>query len=268
VGSYVTDDDRADFTTAMGDTDEAEPVTPDAPPEEEDTPDEGEPGTGDSTVEADEEAAGEQSEATSDEATFTVRVDGQDVELPQSELVNGYLRQSDYTRKVQRLAVDRQRLAEAELVMQKLEVNPAATLAVLAQHYGVQGYDGDGEPITGPSPEQQQLAQLQAWQAGELQRQKEAAVDAEVARLHQEYGEFSDDDLFGFAVEHQVADLETALRAMTFKRTTPSRTAEKRKVAAMAGGQGTNGVARPKAPAESISSFSDAYEAAKRELSG
>jgi hypothetical protein len=139
---------------------------------------------------------------------------------------------------------------------------------VLARHYGVELFNSEGEPVedTGPTPEQLQLQQLQQWQASEFQRRQQEAVDAEIDRLHREYGEFDDDALFGFAVEHQVRDLETALRAMNYNSRTTTKRTEKRKVAAMAGGQSANGVAKPKAPPEAIGSFRDAYDAAKREL--
>lgn len=263
MGSYATDDDRQAFLTADSDTSEAEAETPEAPPEEEDTPDEGEPGTGE-PEEGDEEPAAEQPESH----TFTVKIDGQDREVSEEELVAGYLRQSDYTRKSQQVANDRRRLADAELVMQKLDENPQATLAVLARHYGVAWYDSDGEPVEappGPTPEQVQLNELTQWQAAEMQRQSHAAVDAEIDRLHREYGEFDDDTLFGFAVEQGIRDLETALRAMTYGRPAPTKQVEKRKVAAMAGGSGSNGVAKAKVPVEEINSFRDAYNAAKRE---
>jgi hypothetical protein len=90
-------------------------------------------------------------------------------------------------------------------------------------------------------------------------------VDAELARLHGEYGDFDDDALFGYAVEHGVRDLESALRAMTFTRNGHKRT-EKRKVAAVAGGQGHSSTPKPKVPPEEIVSFQDAYTAAVREI--
>jgi len=133
---------------------------------------------------------------------------------------------------------------------------------VLARHDNVEEY----EPDEGPTPEQIRLAQLERFAQENMARQREAAVDSELDRLHREYGEFDDEALFGFAVERGVADLETALRAMTFGRTAAVRRTEKRQMAAVAGGGSRNGAARPKAPPEHISSFADAYEAAKREL--
>lgn len=49
-----------------------------------------------------------------EEQTFTVKVDGETVEVPLSELLSGYSRTSDYTRKTQALAEDR-KATDAEL---------------------------------------------------------------------------------------------------------------------------------------------------------
>ena len=44
-----------------------------------------------------------------EEQKYKVKVDGQEIEVTQEELLRGYMRQSDYTRKTQQLASDRQR---------------------------------------------------------------------------------------------------------------------------------------------------------------
>ena len=44
-----------------------------------------------------------------EEQEYKVKVDGQEIEVTQEELLRGYMRQSDYTRKTQQLASDRQR---------------------------------------------------------------------------------------------------------------------------------------------------------------
>ena len=51
--------------------------------------------------------------------SFTVTVDGEQMDVSQSELINGYQRQADYTRKTQELATERERLAQGEAIVQK-----------------------------------------------------------------------------------------------------------------------------------------------------
>jgi len=62
-------------------------------------------------AEAPQEAQAQASEA---EPTVTVRIDGKDVEVPLSELRNGYQRQADYTRKTME-ASDTRKAAEAQI---------------------------------------------------------------------------------------------------------------------------------------------------------
>jgi hypothetical protein len=271
MAGYATDEDREAFATAIqGDTDDVNAETPEAPPDEEDTPDEGdEEGTGESTDDQDEGEPEEQAEGTSDDPTFAVQVDGQEVELPLSELTKGYLRQADYTRKVQFLARERDRLADADVIQQALESNPAETVKRIMRHYNLtpESFEGneDGE-TTGPSPEAIRLMELERWQQNEIARQRQSHVDTEIDRLHREYGDFDEESLFTFAVERQIMDLEVALRAMTYGKPAVDRRVEKRKLAPMAGGNGHSSTTKPKAPQEEIRSFKDAYEAAKREV--
>jgi hypothetical protein len=269
VGQYATDEDREAFTTALAsDTEEADAQASEAPVEP-DTPDEDADGDEQESTEGEPEETPDPAAET--EPMFTVRVDGRDVEVPQSELIKGYQRQADYSRKTTLLATQRRQLADAEALMQALERNPAETLKVIARHYEVEGYADKEQPFQA-SPEAEALRELQQWRAAQEQRQiemdasqREAAVDAELERLHREYGEFEDEDLFGYAVERGIRDLEAALRAMTYGRNGHGRT-EKRKVAAMSGGQGHSPVAKPKTDPVEVVTFQDAYEAAKREL--
>jgi muconolactone delta-isomerase len=264
MGRYADDDDLADVADALRaedadqDAEEETPTDPDA--EGADTSDEGEE-VGDQPADAEGDEAEDQ-EPEQAEDVYIVQLDGQDVEVPASELVKGYMRTADYTRKTQLLAGQRRQLEDANQLMLALERNPAATLAVLARHYEV----SDVEPDEGPTPEQMRLMQLEQWRQTEVARQRELAVNRELERLHSNYGEFDEETLFAFAVERGVADLETALRALQFGREAATRRVEKRQMAAVAGGSGRNGHAKPKTDNIKIESFRDAYEAAKREL--
>lgn len=61
-----------------------------------------------------------QAEETEETSTYTVKVDGKDVEVTLDELMNGYSRQADYTRKSQVLAEQRQK-ADEELAATQQE---------------------------------------------------------------------------------------------------------------------------------------------------
>ena len=91
--------------------------------------------------ESEEEEESEESEEESDDkdALYEVRVDGEDHEVTLDELVKGYSRQSDYTKKTQALAASRE---EAELSKSQYE----AALPEL-QHLKQQYVDALGQVI-------------------------------------------------------------------------------------------------------------------------
>ncbi|WP_240789122.1 hypothetical protein [Pseudomonas kribbensis] len=64
-------------------------------------------------VEAEQEQEAEAGEQEQEQQTFTVKIDGKEVEVPLSELLNGYQRQSDYTKKTME-AAELRRTADAE----------------------------------------------------------------------------------------------------------------------------------------------------------
>jgi hypothetical protein len=55
------------------------------------------------------------------EPTYTVKVSGQELEIPLSELLNGYSRNADYTQKSQRLADERRQLMETQSQLAELQ---------------------------------------------------------------------------------------------------------------------------------------------------
>lgn len=84
------------------------------------------------TVEDDEDQ-----EEEAEEPTFTVTIDGKEEEVTQSELLQGYQRQADYTRKTQALTEQRKHLeAQAEQVTQKQQQAIAILEAIPQQLLG------------------------------------------------------------------------------------------------------------------------------------
>ena len=97
-----------------------------------------------STTEAVESVFGdllEEQEKNVDPMSVLVEVDGLDTPVSTQELVDGYLRQADYTRKTQALADDRKSFSTdnetALMLLQKLRDNPAETVAALAIEAGL-----------------------------------------------------------------------------------------------------------------------------------
>jgi hypothetical protein len=67
-----------------------------------------------------------------------VKVDGEDVEVPLREALDGYSRTADYTRKTQELAQQRQQAEYALTLQRALETQPEETLRLLARRAGIE----------------------------------------------------------------------------------------------------------------------------------
>lgn len=162
-------------------------------------------------------------------STYKVKVDGEDVEVGLDELLGGYQRQADYTRKTQALAADRERFTAFERLEQSLQVDPAATLQALAEAYGlpatgtlpaveVQSDFSDSE-----DPLEREVAELRAWQTRQeaaenvrAEQSRIAAIDAEIDMVRTRFGDdtFDEHALLSFALDHRIGDLEMAYRSM------------------------------------------------------
>jgi hypothetical protein len=139
----------------------------------------------------------------------TVKVDGQDVDVPLREALSGYSRTADYTRKTQELATQRQQAEYALTIERALQAQPQETLRLLAQQYGVEfgqqqapvaapgGYDDlDDNPYV--DPVERRLAQIerqnqtlsQQWE----QRQANEQLRTAVGNVQQRY-QLSENDV-------------------------------------------------------------------------
>jgi hypothetical protein len=133
-----------------------------------------------------------------------VKVDGEDVEVPLQEALSGYSRTADYTRKTQELAQQRQAADYALTVERALRAQPAETLRLLAQQYGVELGSQQQGPATAPDPfddledenpyldpTERRLAQVerqnQALQQQWEQRQANEQLRASIGNIQQRY---------------------------------------------------------------------------------
>ena len=79
----------------------------------------------------------ETSTEVTQEPGYVVKIDGEEQQVSLEELQNGYQRQADYTRKTQEIAVERERLQQAEAIVSALENDPAGTLETLHRSFNV-----------------------------------------------------------------------------------------------------------------------------------
>ncbi len=139
---------------------------------------------GESGVEIEEQTEGDEDadEAPQQSQTFRVKVDGEEVEVPLDELLKGYSRTADYTRKTQAIAEARKQ-AEAEAALAREERQRyAQTLEALdASLKQLQPPEVDWDRLYQENPvewvRQRELVRTRQEQAAWVQSQKQALVE-------------------------------------------------------------------------------------------
>lgn len=192
--------------------------------------------------------------------------DGTQVSL--DELERGYLRQSDYTRKTQDLSRQRNELAEAEQLLYALEADPKATIEALQRHLvgdtPMQDLD-DLDPVELELREHREFIEQQ--RATQVQHE----IEAELAGLSQQYGDFDWGTVLEFAIQQEIPDLEAALllynkyneREQTRRQGNERALNAKRNAPPVSGGSRAQGTV---SQSVTIDSVMDAWAAAKNEL--
>lgn len=143
-----------------------------------------------------------------DEAPTSYIIDGEEVSIDQiKEWKNAGLRQSDYTRKTQELASERNRLKDAQTLYDYLKGNPNIVEALR------QVETNPNIQRTLPSAEKDALQKMQV----ELQTLK---IDNQIKDLHNRYGDFDENKLFQTATERNIMDLEVVLQSMLYSQGT------------------------------------------------
>lgn len=135
-----------------------------------------------------------------------VKVDGEELEVPLKEALQGYSRTADYTRKTQELAAQRQQAEYAIAVQRALQAQPEETLRLLSRQYQVpldvaqspppqQGWeqpsmdDGDDNPYADPlekrlNAQQRMIEQLAQRDA---QRMADQQLQSAIGGLQRKY---------------------------------------------------------------------------------
>lgn len=208
-----------------------------------------------------------------------VKVDGEELEVPVAELLQGYSRTADYTRKTQSLAEERQQVAFWKQVDEAMRANPQATLNYLQQTYGItpeqatSGVDADDD-WGYDDPVQRELRELRELVKPALQftqeQQAERMLTQVVSGLSSKYGdEFNANEVITEAIArgiHDPRELEGVFKDMYFdkyraivaaqqlqQQTTATTDAQRRAAAqaaaaATGGGASVRGTNRPTPP--------------------
>lgn len=171
-----------------------------------------------------------------------VKVDGEELEVPVKEALQGYQRQADYTRKTQELSQRAQQVQFWEAVDRAMQADPASTLQFLQSQYGISqaqvaantSYDEYDSEDWFTDPSEKKIAQLeqQLQQVTSYFEQQQASqlLDQVVGTLQQKYGEdFDPKAVITEAVNRGISDprlLESVYKEMAFDRLMARQSAE------------------------------------------
>jgi len=115
--------------------------------------------------------------------TFTVKVDGQEVEVTQEELINGYSRQQDYTRKTQELSQKRKTIEQQQAELAQRDAIYSQLLPKMeAQLKGELANEPDWNALYEDDP----VGYVREKQLWDEKKEKLSAVAAEQQRLQQD----------------------------------------------------------------------------------
>lgn len=217
-----------------------------------------------------------------------VKIDGEEQYIPLTEAISGYQRQADYTRKTQELAQQREQMQFASALQTALDRDPAATIDLLARHYGI-SRQAASDMMDDMMSEQEELDPVEAKYRNLDQRlaqfeeyQAQQQVEREISRLQEKYPDFDPTEVVTSALRMDTTDLEAVYKQIAFdkimrevelRQQAQARQAAteqqvvdaKRGAAVVAGGSSASGAGIVQ-QAEPIRSIRDAWAAAKEQL--
>lgn len=213
-----------------------------------------------------------------------VNVDGLG-EVALSELRDGYLRQSDYTRKTQELARQREEIPNLEIASQFLsayEVDPVSTVRSLAEQHGLSLAEARAVVQEAAAQEQaqessfqlppeiqQKLAIVDQIQAKLQQQELQAQIEHEISTLKDKYKEdFDEAEVVQYALLKQTPDLELAFLALQSQKQFEKGLAQGRKEADKRERASVESGTSVKPSTGPVDSFEDAYSQARRQHVG
>jgi len=188
VGS-ITVNQAAQSFASMLDSQEGVDTGAEAQPEEEQSESESEEVESaepqDEALESSEEVEGDEEESEEEaprDEKFVVKVDGKEIEVPKEELIRGYQREADYTRKTQKLAEER-KLVESEF--QQVRAEREYTSQLLGQlQQKLQEYEPP-EPDWNRLEVEDPTEYARQWTSHQRRQQQKYAIQAEELRIAQ-----------------------------------------------------------------------------------
>jgi len=165
------------------------------------------------------------SEGNSNPEGYAVKVDGVEQRVSLDELQSGYQRQADYTRKTQELARERERLTQAEAIVQALEADPEAAISALGDAFGVgvgtqnthTSYDDDFD-YEDLDPDEVRLRKVESAIEEQNRVQRQDNLRKEMDVIRDKYGtDISEQELYAHALKHNIGNLDAAYAHLNYE---------------------------------------------------
>lgn len=208
-------------------------------------------------------------------------VAGEEIEVPLSEALAGYQRQADYTRKTQELSQQRQQVQFAAAIQQALDNDPANTIKLLQEHYGINDAQAFEEDDIFADPTEKQIRQLEGRIKSFEEAQALQQLERNIAALQTKYGDdFEPNEVVAQALAIGSNDLEGIYKQMAFDKMMTRQQAQqhvaqqrqvqeqkivesKRQTGIVSGSSAASSADSAAAP---VASLRDAFDLAKRQL--
>jgi hypothetical protein len=143
-----------------------------------------------------------------------LQVDGEEVLVPVKEALAGYQRQADYTRKTQELSEQRKNIEYATALQEALQNDPANTLRLLQDQYGIVA---EPEEDLWIDPTEKSLKEMEKRLASFEQQRAMDELTKTIDTLQSKYGDdFNADEVVAKALATGATDLEAVFKQVAF----------------------------------------------------
>ena len=214
-----------------------------------------------------------------------VKLDGEELQVPLSEAIAGYQRQADYTRKTQELSQQREQVQFATALQAALDSDPASTLELLSQHYGIskkaaaEMMEQEDEYL---DPVEKKYRELDRRIAQFEESQNQQLIEREIQGLQSKYGDFDVKEVVTLAIQRGTTDLEGTYKQLAFDKMVAQKELEElgqqrrseieksvmqsKRIASVVNGGSSATASTTSETLTPISSVAEAWAAAKRQM--
>jgi hypothetical protein len=145
-----------------------------------------------------------------------IKSNGEELQVPLSEAIAGYQRQSDYTRKTQELSEQRDQFQFASALQAALDNNPESTIELLKNHYGLAKPNQQVVEEQYLDPTERKYRELDRRIASFEDYQNQQNIETEIQGLQNKYGDFDVKEVVTSALKMNSTDLEGVYKQLSY----------------------------------------------------